>query len=115
MFTLSFFRFETDLKVIKRKGTLVAVGNASGAIPPFSPLRLSEKNIKLARPTLLNYVYTPEEGYHYTTELFRLISSGELNILIHKTYPFTAEGVQEAQRDLTGGKTVGKLLIKISD
>ena len=29
-------------------------------------------------------------------------------------YPFTAEGVQSAQRDLTGGKTTGKLLIKVA-
>jgi hypothetical protein len=27
--------------MLKRKGTLVSVGNASGAVPPFAPLKLS--------------------------------------------------------------------------
>ncbi len=44
-------RFELDFKVIRRKGTLVSVGNASGAVPPFPPLKLVEKNVRLLRPT----------------------------------------------------------------
>ncbi len=62
-----------------------------------------------------NYVYTAEEAYHYGQEVFKLVSDGTLKINIFKEYPFTAEGVQQAQRDLTGGKTVGKLLIKVAD
>ncbi|KAL7284114.1 NAD-P-binding protein [Trametes coccinea BRFM310] len=106
--------FESDFKMIRRKGTIVSVGNASGAVPPFPPLKLVEKNVRLLRPTLGNYVYTPEEGRHYTTELFNLIAKGDLKIRIHAEYPFTAEGVQQAQKDLTGGKTVGKLIVKVA-
>ncbi|KAI0336846.1 NAD-P-binding protein [Cubamyces sp. BRFM 1775] len=106
--------FESDFKMIRRKGTIVSVGNASGAVPPFPPLKLVEKNVRLLRPTLANYIYTPEEGRRYSTELFRLIATGDLKIRIHGEYPFTAEGVQQAQKDLTGGKTVGKLIIKIA-
>lgn len=40
--------------MIKRKGTLVSVGNASGPVEPFSLLRLMDKNIRLLRPM---YVY----------------------------------------------------------
>ena len=47
--------FELDFKVIRRKGTLVSVGNASGAVPPFPPLKLVEKNVKLLRPTYVLY------------------------------------------------------------
>ena len=65
--------------------------------------------------SLDNYIYTPEEGRTYITELFRLIENGTVKINIHGDYPFTAEGVQQAQKDLTGGKTTGKLLIKIAD
>ncbi|EIW55614.1 NAD-P-binding protein [Trametes versicolor FP-101664 SS1] len=106
--------FESDFKMIRRKGTLVSVGNASGAVPPFPPLKLVEKNVRLLRPTMGNYVYTPEEGRRYSTELFKLIADGDLKVRIHAEYPFTAEGVQQAQKDLTGGKTVGKLIIKIA-
>ena len=51
----------------------------------------------------------------YNTQLWKLIADGTLKINIHGEYPFTAEGVQQAQKDLTGGKTVGKVLIKIAD
>jgi NADPH:quinone reductase len=60
-----------------------------------------------------NYVFTPEEVAHYGKILFELVEKNELKIQIFKEYPFTAEGVQSAQRDLTSGKTTGKLLIKI--
>lgn len=40
--------------MIKRKGTIVSLGNASGAVPPFAPLKLSAKNIKLVRPTYVS-------------------------------------------------------------
>ena len=62
-----------------------------------------------------NYIYTPEEGRVYNAQLWKLIADGTLKINIHAEYPFTAEGVQQAQKDLTGGKTVGKVLIKIAD
>ncbi|KAI0711151.1 NAD-P-binding protein [Cerioporus squamosus] len=107
--------FEADFKMIRRKGTIVSVGNASGAVPPFPPLKLVEKNVRLLRPTLANYVYTPEEGRTYTTELWRLVANGTLKIRIHAEYPFTAEGVQQAQKDLVGGKSIGKLIIKVAE
>ncbi|KAJ7150401.1 NAD(P)-binding protein [Mycena filopes] len=105
--------FDSNFKMLKRKGTLVSVGNASGAVPPFAPIRLVEKNLKLLRPTVGNYVTTPEEIYHYTTELYSLVADGSLKIKVHKEYPFTAEGAIQAQKDLTSGQTTGKLIIKV--
>ncbi|KLO09266.1 NAD-binding protein [Schizopora paradoxa] len=107
--------FEGNFKVLKRKGTLVSVGNASGAVPPFPPLKLTEKNLKLLRPTLNNYVVTPEESYYYTTELFKLIENGTVKINVHKVYPFTAEGAKQTQIDITGRGTTGKLVIQVSE
>jgi NADPH2:quinone reductase len=43
--------FDNNFKLIKRKGTIVSVGNASGAVEPFSLPKLVEKNVKLLRPT----------------------------------------------------------------
>ncbi|KAI5998109.1 hypothetical protein EDD15DRAFT_294348 [Pisolithus albus] len=98
-----------------RKGTLVSVGNASGAVPPFAPLKLVEKNMKLVRPTMGNYSYTPGEVLYYANALSSHLLDGTLKPLIHKEYPFTTEGVREAHMDLTAGKTIGKLLIRISE
>ncbi|KAF5368377.1 hypothetical protein D9758_002468 [Tetrapyrgos nigripes] len=107
--------FDNNFKLLRRKGTLVSVGNASGAVPPSPPIKLIEKNLKLLRPTMNNYVVTPEEVHYYNNKVWDLISSGVLKINIFKEYPFTAEGVQQAQKDLTGGKTTGKLIVKVQD
>ena len=63
---------------------------------------------------MANYVFTAEEAAYYGKELFDLVEKNVLKIQIFKNYPFTAEGVQDAHRDLTGGKTTGKLLIKVA-
>ncbi|KAG6831968.1 hypothetical protein H0H87_003303 [Tephrocybe sp. NHM501043] len=105
--------FDNNFKLIKRKGTIVSVGNASGPVEPFSPLRLVEKNVKLLRPTMTNYTYTAEEAYYYGKKVFELIGDDTLHINIFQEYPFTADGVRQAQSDLVGGKTTGKLIIKV--
>ncbi|KAH8835076.1 hypothetical protein DL96DRAFT_1572745 [Flagelloscypha sp. PMI_526] len=104
--------FEANFDFIKRKGTLVSVGNASGAVPPFAPLKLAAKNIKILRPVLMGYLVTPDETYHNGKALWDLVSKGVVKVNIFKEYAFTAEDVIQAQKDLTSGKTVGKLLIK---
>jgi len=63
---------------------------------------------------MTNYVFTPEEAAYYGKKLFGAVGSGELKINIYKEYPFTAEGAKEAHTDLTGGKSIGKLLIKVN-
>jgi NADPH:quinone reductase len=60
-----------------------------------------------------NYLVTPAEVYYYGHALFDLIAKGTVKINIYKEHPFTAQGVQDAQRDLTSGKTTGKVVIKI--
>ena len=45
-----FCRFDNDFKMIKRKGTIVTFGNASGPIDPVNLFKLAEKNVKLLRP-----------------------------------------------------------------
>ena len=64
---------------------------------------------------LMNYIVTPTEFYTYTKELFDFVAQGTLKVHIHEEYPFTTEGVQQAHRDLVGGKSKGKLLVKVSD
>ncbi|KAI0089201.1 NAD-P-binding protein [Irpex rosettiformis] len=109
--------FLANFELLKRKGTLVAVGNASGAPDPISPLKLSPKNIKLVRPTVGNYIVTPEEAHPYFVELTNALKTGLFKIRIEKIFPFTVEGVREAQTELAtpGNKISGKILIKIAD
>jgi len=48
--------FDGDLEAVRRKGTVVSLGNASGPVPPFTINRLGAKNIKLVRPQLFAYI-----------------------------------------------------------
>ncbi|MCJ1356308.1 MAG: NADPH:quinone reductase [Icmadophila ericetorum] len=102
--------FEGSLEAVRRKGSMVSFGNASGAVPPFAISRLSAKNVRIARPTLFNYIYTREEFEKYTDELFQMMASGKFNVRIHEIYPL--EDVARAHTDLEGRKTTGKLLMK---
>ncbi|GHJ84085.1 hypothetical protein NliqN6_0487 [Naganishia liquefaciens] len=102
--------FEDDLKVVRRKGSVVSFGNASGAVPPFAITKLAPKCIKLARPQLFGYVATRPEFERYTNELFTLIADGKVDVLVHGTYAL--QDVQQAHRDLEGRKTMGKVLLR---
>ncbi|KAK6356535.1 NADPH:quinone reductase [Orbilia javanica] len=103
--------FEGDLRVTKRKGSLISFGNASGAVDPFKINRLGDKNLKLLRPRLFGYVATQEEFDHYTQELFGYLKNGQLKLNIHKVYPL--EDIVQAHKDLEGRVTTGKLVLKI--
>jgi NADPH:quinone reductase-like Zn-dependent oxidoreductase len=62
-----------------------------------------------------NYTCTPAEALYYVNALFSLLVNGTLKTQIFKEHPFTAEGVKQAQIDLTSGKSIGKLVVKVSD
>ncbi|KAI2636195.1 hypothetical protein GGS21DRAFT_515004 [Xylaria nigripes] len=101
--------FDLSLSCLARKGSMVSFGNASGAVPPVTIARLSEKNARLLRPTLFNYVSNREELEKYSEELFGFIEKYGFNIRIHEVYPLSE--VKRAHEDLEGRKTTGKLLL----
>lgn len=103
--------FEISLSAIKRKGSLISYGNSSGPVPPFPIARLSAKNIKIARPTLFNYITTRDEFEHYSQDLINLVESNKLKFDITKTYDL--KDYSQATQDLESRKTTGKLSLKI--
>lgn len=103
--------FERSLAALKRKGTLVSYGNASGPVPPLTILRLTAKNVTLLRPTLSNYVATHDEWEHYAPKLAALVSSGELKVDISRVYPLSQ--YRDATVALESRKTTGKLVLEI--
>ncbi|KAG0274200.1 NADPH:quinone reductase [Linnemannia exigua] len=103
--------FESSLNIVRRLGTLVLYGHASGIIPPFLLVRLSGKNVKVTWTDLDNYIATREEFDELYGELVEYLTKGQLKVDIHKVYSF--DEVQQAHIDLQGRKTTGKLLIKI--
>lgn len=101
--------FEVSLEALARKGTLVSFGNASGAVPPFPISRLTAKNVKVCRPTMMNYLVTREEKEKYAAELWELVKKPDLRVEVHEVYPLS--DIKRAHNDLEGRKTTGKLLL----
>lgn len=102
--------FEKDLNVLRPRGYLVLFGGASGAVPPFDLIQLSQKgSLYLTRPSLHHYIHTRAELEERSTEVLNLIVAGKLKLRIHAAYPLSE--AQQAHRDLEGRKTSGKLLL----
>jgi len=54
--------FDGSLAALRRRGTLVLFGAASGPVPPVDPQRLNRAgSAYLTRPKLYDYVATPDE------------------------------------------------------
>jgi NADPH2:quinone reductase len=102
--------FDKDLNVLRPRGYLVLFGGASGAVPPFDLIQLSQKgSLFITRPTLAHYTATREELEWRANEVLQMIVRGDLKLSIHKTYPLASAA--DAHRDLEGRKTTGKLLL----
>ena len=104
--------FDKDLNVLRPRGYLVLFGGASGAVPPFDLIKLSQKgSLFVTRPTLVHYTATREELEWRANDVMQMIVRGDLKLRIYKVYPLAE--AQQAHRDLEGRKTTGKLLLKV--
>ena len=102
--------FDGSLASLRKRGMLVLFGGASGQVPPFDIQRLnSSGSLFLTRPTLGDYLLTPEERQWRAHELFEMVREGTLDVRIGATYPL-AEATR-AQQDLEGRRTTGKVLL----
>ena len=102
--------FDQDLNVLRPRGYLVLFGGASGAVPPFDLIQLSQKgSLFITRPTLGHYTATREELDWRAGEVLGMIAKGELKLQINHCYPLAE--AEQAHRDLEGRKTTGKLLL----
>jgi NADPH2:quinone reductase len=104
--------FEDSLKCLRPRGLLALYGASSGAVPPFDLIRLAGLgSLYVTRPTLKDYVQTRDELEKRANDVFGWIASGELKLRIEHRYPL--EQAAQAQRDMEGRKTTGKVLLTI--
>lgn len=102
--------FDASLASLRRRGTLVLFGGASGQVPPFDLQRLnSGGSLYVTRPTLGHYTATREELEWRMSELLDAVAAGALKLRIGACYPL-AEAA-EAHRALEGRQTTGKVLL----
>jgi NADPH2:quinone reductase len=102
--------FIASLDSLAPRGLMVSYGNASGAVPPFSPLELARRgSLFLTRPTLFHYIAKPAELARGAGELFEAVARGAIRVRIGGTYAL-ADAAQ-AHRDLESRKTTGSLVL----
>jgi NADPH2:quinone reductase len=99
-----------SLASLGRRGLMVSYGNASGPVPPFSPLALARGgSLFLTRPTLGDYVATREELQASAARLFEMVRSGAIPVRIGARFPLAAAA--DAHRALESRSTTGSTLL----
>ena len=102
--------FFASLDCLAPRGLMVSYGNASGAVPPFSPLELARRgSLFLTRPVLFHYTSRASDLARGARELFDIVGSGKVKIRIGQVYPLA--DAARAHRDLEARRTTGSLVL----
>lgn len=102
--------WEASLDSLKPRGMMVSFGNASGPVPPTSPLELARRgSLFLTRPRLFDYVADKAELDAAAAALFAMIAAGKLDIEIGLRLPL--RDAAEAQRALEARRTTGSIIL----
>jgi NADPH2:quinone reductase len=102
--------FDKSLDCLRPRGYLVLFGQSSGPVAPFDPGKLAGKgSLFLTRPSLAHYTLDRAELLERSGDLFSWIQSGKLKPRIEKVIPM--KDAAEAQRQLEGRKTTGKIVL----
>jgi NADPH2:quinone reductase len=99
-----------SLDSLRPLGMLVTYGNASGPVPPFDLLLLSQKgSLFVTRPTIMHYTAKRADLEALGAELFEVVVSGKVRIEVNQTYPL--KDAAQAHRDLEARKTTGSTVL----
>jgi NADPH2:quinone reductase len=102
--------FMDSLDCLRPLGMMVTYGNASGPVPPLSPLELSKRgSLFLTRPTLFNYIATRPALDAAARELFAAVKSRAVRVTIGQRYALS--DAAQAHRDLEGRRTTGSTVL----
>lgn len=102
--------FMDSLDSLRRLGTMVSFGNASGPVPAFEPALLAQRgSLFFTRPSLFDYAATHEALTHMAGELIGLVTAGTLKIEVQQDYPLAE--ARQAHADLEARKTTGSTVL----
>lgn len=102
--------FDRGIELLRSRGMMVTFGNASGPVPPKSPIEMSGgKSAFVTRPSLFHYIAGEGELQQRCDEMFGWIQSGKLDVRIG--HRFELADAAEAHRQLEGRTTTGKVLL----
>jgi len=102
--------FFASLDCLRPRGLMVTYGNASGPVPPFSPLELARRgSLFLTRPTLFHYIARRPDLARGAAELFGVMACGAVKVRIGQSYPL--KDVAGAHQELEARRTTGSTVL----
>ena len=102
--------FPASLDCLAPRGMFVSFGNASGPVPPFNIMLLTQRgSLYATRPTLVTYASNRESLNAMAGELFDLVQAGRIKPDARQTFPL--KDAAEAHRSLESRKTTGSTLL----
>lgn len=102
--------FDISLDCLSPRGMMVSFGNASGAVPDFAPLLLSQKgSLFFTRPKLGDYIASRSELEQCAEALFDRLVAGAIQVQPSARYAL-ADAAQ-AHRDLAARRTTGSVIL----
>jgi NADPH:quinone reductase len=102
--------FEQSLNCLRRRGTLVSFGSASGPAPPLDVFRLNRMgSLYVTSAGLADYTHTRGELLERAEDLFSVLQSGAVKVAISKRYPLAE--AESAHRDLESRRNTGSSIL----
>jgi NADPH2:quinone reductase len=102
--------FDGTLGSLARRGLFVSFGNASGPPAPVPPGRLAQGgSLYLTRPTLFDYIATPEELDACAAALWDVLGSRQVKVKVGQTFPLA--DARKAHEALESRATIGASLL----
>jgi NADPH:quinone reductase-like Zn-dependent oxidoreductase len=102
--------FRASMRVLRRNGTLLYYGAFIGEVPTIG-MRELPRSIKICYPTFRDHIATREELLAHSADLFTMITSGKLDVVVGGRYPLA--DACRAHHDLESRRTTGKLLLLV--
>lgn len=101
-----------SLKTLKPRGMFVSFGQSSGAITDFKLADLAAGgSLYASRPTLFDYIRSPEDLQARATDLFARLARGEIRVHVGERLPLREAA--EAHRALASRRTIGSTVLLI--
>lgn len=103
---------DRSIRCLRRRGTVVNYGGASGLVDSVSPLALAEAgSVFFTRPHLAHYLADRDEIAWRTGDLFQVVRDGALKVTIDRRFPLEEAGKAMAYLEARWSK--GKLLLDL--
>ena len=104
--------FDGSLKSLRKRGTMVSFGNASGPVAPVDILSLtSHGSLMLTRPTVAHFVEDRAELQQRVADVHQWFSEGKLKLRVAKE--FSLAEAKQAHEALESRKFAGKIMLKV--